>query len=295
MAVSLRSVRNTSLVLVMLTVPILLLRSASQEPHQLNGFDRSLRRIGGPLEAGVSYSTATVAGVFERWVMQAKLQDENLGLTGENRELRLKMRELLRVEEENRELRRALQLRERVPEDLLSAAIIGYEQSPLVRVVKLKLDRGSSFVQPGMAVLSDAGVIGRIHRTADDFSDVRLITDPRSKLAIEVARTRAPGILEGAEEDLCIAHIIPSDDPVQEGDVIQTSGADEMFPRGHPVGQVIKVEQLVGDQQRVEVVPLVRFDRLNMVWVVLARAPAPDPQAERPPPPIAAHGLQPLR
>ena len=295
MAPSLRSVRNALLIAGLLLAPLLLLRSALQDPRELSGFDRAVRRIGGPLEAGVSYSARTVGSFFERWLLQAQLQDENTALRAENRTLRLRMRALTRVEDENREFRRALRLRERVPEDLLAATIIGVEQSPFFRVLKLQIDRGQQYVSEDMAVIADTGVVGRVERTSDSHSDIVLITDPRSKLAVEVARTRAPGIVIGAEEDLLSAQIIPSDDPVVVGDLIQTSGADKLFPRGHPVGYVTEVEQLVGDQQRVAVVPAVRFDRLNMVWVVLSGAPPPDPDAELRREPAAARGLQPIR
>ncbi len=294
MAPSLRSIRNALLIAGLLLLPLLLLRSAMQDPRELSGFDRAVRRIGGPLEAGVSYSARTVGGFFERWLLQARLQDENTTLLAENRELRLRMRALMRVEDENREFRRALQLRERVPEDLLAAAVIGVEHSPFFRALKLQIDRGQAYVAKDMAVIADTGVVGRVEKTSDSHSDIVLLTDPRSKLAVEVARTRAPGIVVGAGEDLLSAQIIPSDDPVVVGDMIQTSGADKLFPRGHPVGQVVKVEQLVGDQQRIDVVPAVRFDRLSMVWVVLSGAPAPDPDAELRPAPVSARGLQPI-
>ncbi|MCA9693208.1 MAG: rod shape-determining protein MreC [Nannocystaceae bacterium] len=292
---SLRGAKSVLLILLLLGIPLLLLRSAAQDPQHLTGLDRAIRRIGGPLEAGVSYAAGTIGGLFSRWVMQGKLQDENNALLAENRELQLKLQELERVDEENRELRRALLLRDKVSEDMIAAAIIGVEQSPFFRVVKLRIDRDQRSVRDGMAVIAESGVVGRVDRSSDSHSDVRLITDPRSKLAVEVARTRAPGILEGAGEDLCVARIISSSEhPVEIGDLIQTSGADEMFPRGHPVGQVTKVEQLVGDQQRVEVVPAVRFDRLSMVWVVLSGAPDPDPEAERKDEPPRARGLGPL-
>jgi rod shape-determining protein MreC len=145
-----------------------------------------------------------------------------------------------------------------------------------------------------MAVLSPDGVVGRIDQAFDDYSDVMLITDTRSKIAVEVARTRAQGILEGASEDSCVVEI-SKDFGVEIGDLIQTSGVDELFPKGHPVGQVVRVEQLVGDQQLVEVLPAVRFDRLDVAWVVLASAPEPDPRADQPIREEQAIGLQPVR
>jgi rod shape-determining protein MreC len=291
---SYRSIRNAVLVVALLGIPILLLRAAAQEPQGLSGFDRAVRRIGAPLEAGVSYAAGSVGRFFERWVLQARLQEDNEALDAENRQLRLQLRALTAVEEENKELRRSLQMRAKVAEDMIAAEISGVEQSPYFRVVKLQIDRGEGFVRPGMAVIADTGVVGRIDRANETNADVMLITDPRSKVAVEVARTRAPGILAGLDEDSCLVHVA-SDFPVQVGDLIQTSGVDELFPRGHPVGQVVRVEEVVGDQQRVHVVPAVRFDRLDMVWVVLASAPTPDPSPEQPRKPPAAAGLGPLR
>ena len=289
----LRSARNALLIAVLLGLPALLLRSSLQDPRALSPLDRAVRRVGAPLEAGVSYAAGNAGRFFERWLMQARLQDDNEALAAENRRLRFELRELQQVADENRQLRRELQMRDKVPEDMLAAEVSGVEQSPFFRVVKLQLDRGGAEVRPGMAVLADAGVVGRIDRTGDALSDVMLITDPRSKVAVEVASNRAPGILEGTGEDRCVVHVA-TDLGVKVGDLIQTSGVDELFPRGQPIGQVVRVDELVGDQQRAHVVPAVRFDRLDMVWVVLASAPAPVPSdgASRAP---VAFGLQPLR
>ena len=294
MSVSLRSIRNGALVVLLLGVPVMLLRSSAQDPHRMSAFDRSVRRIGGPLEAAVSYSASMLGSFFERWVMQARLQDANEDLAAENRELRQAVRELAGLQEENKQLRRALQMRERVPEDMIPAERIGVDQSPFFRVLSIRIDRGSRYARPGMAVLSPDGVVGRVDKIFDDFSDVMLITDARSKIAVEVARSRAQGILHGDSEDGCIVDV-SKDFEVQVGDLVQTSGVDELFPKGHPVGQVEHIEQLVGDQQRLHVKPAVRFDRVDVVWVVLATAPRPDPNADSSPDPGAAVGFGPIQ
>lgn len=294
MAVSLRDIRSGAIIVVLLGIPILLLRSTLQDPHHMNGFDRAVHRIGAPLEAGVTYSARWVGSFFERWVFQARMLDEKEALEEQTRDQKRQLVELAQLREENRQLRRALQMRDQVPEDLLAAAVTGVEQSPFFRVVKISVDRGDDYVRPGMAVLAPDGVVGRINRTHAAHSDVMLITDPESKIAVEVARTRCPGILEGAGEDTCKVRIISCDEPIVEGDVIQTSGVDDLFPKGHPVGIVASVDRKV-DAQLVDVVPSVRFDRLDMVWVVLANAPPADPQAGKPRARVPARGLGPLR
>jgi rod shape-determining protein MreC len=281
------------MVVLLLGVPIMLLRSTAQDPHRMSAFDRSVRRIGAPLEAAVSYSASMMGSFFERWVMQARLQDANEDLSSENRELRQAVRELAGLQEENKQLRRALQMRDRVPEDMIPAERIGVDQSPFFRVLNIRIDRGSRYARPGMAVLSPDGVVGRVDKIFDDFSDVMLITDARSKIAVEVARSRAQGILGGDSEDGCVVDV-SKDYDVQIGDLVQTSGVDELFPKGHPVGQVTDIEQLVGDQQRLHVTPSVRFDRIDVVWVVLATAPRPDPAAENSSDPGSAVGFGPV-
>jgi rod shape-determining protein MreC len=292
MAVSLRSVQNATIVVVLLAIPVVLLRNTAANPHELSAFDRSVRRIGAPLEAAVSYSTSMMGSFFERWFMQARLQDANEQLAAENRELAQRLRELAELAEENTQLRRALQMRDRTPVDMIPAERVGVDQSPFFRVLNIRIDRGTRFAQPGMAVLSPDGVVGRVDKVFDDYSDVMLVTDTRSKIAVEVARNRAQGILHGDSEYSCIVDV-PKDYEVEPGDLIQTSGVDELFPKGHPVGRVVEIEQLVGDQQRLHVKPEVRFDRVDVVWVVLAGAPRPD--AAEPEPGPKSMGLQPIR
>lgn len=294
MAVTLRSVRNGVIILGLLGIPLVLLRSSALDPHHMSAFDRSVRRIGAPLEAAMSYSAGMLGSFFERWVLQARVQDQNEELAAENRELRQRLREMGGLLEENKQLRRALQMRERVPEDMIPAERIGVDQSPFFRVLNIRIDRGSTYARPGMAVLSPDGIVGRVDKIFDDYSDVMLITDPRSRIAVELARSRAQGILHGNQENGCVVDV-PKDYEVEEGDLVQTSGVDELFPKGHPVGRVTAIEQLVGDQQRLHVVPAVRFDRVDVVWVVLATAPKPDPDADLSASTPGAIGIQPVR
>jgi rod shape-determining protein MreC len=289
-----RRIREILAVVGLLALPLLLLRGAIAEGGATNSLDRAVRRLGAPVRAAVSYGTGMLGAFFERWVLQARMQDANGELRKENRELKLRLRTVELLEEENRELRRALQMRELASEDLLAAERVGVDQSPFFRVISIRIDRGGRFVRPGMAVVAADGVVGRLGTVEDEWSDVLLITDPRSRLAVEVARNHAQGILRGLGEDACTVRI-SKDFDVREGDLVQTSGVDELFPKGHAVGRVVAVEDLVGDEREVRVVPMVRFDRLDVMWVVLARPPEADPWASHPTGPVQARGLQPVR
>jgi rod shape-determining protein MreC len=294
-ALSARTFRSSLALVVLLAIPAVLLRASWQEPPGgRSSFDRMVWKIGGPLEAGLTYSANWVASFFQRWIFQASLFDDNRNLEQEIRGLKLVQQRLEELERENTELRRSMQLRERRSEDMVAAEVISGEASPFFRRVKLRIDRGEQFVKPGMAVLDADGVVGRVRATADSYSDVMLITDPASKVAVEVARLPGCfGIVEGRDE-LTTKVRFACEDVILVGDVIQTSGVDGLFPKAHRLGKVAAVDQATGVQD-VIVAPSVRFDHLRTVWVVLAEAPAPDPDAGRPLPHESALGVSPVR
>ena len=72
----LRSAKNAVLVAILLGIPALLLRSSLQDPRALGGFDRMVVKVGAPLEAGISYAAGNAGRFFERWLLQARLQEK---------------------------------------------------------------------------------------------------------------------------------------------------------------------------------------------------------------------------
>jgi cell shape-determining protein MreC len=69
--------------------------------------------------------------------------------------------------------------------------------------------------------------------------------------------------------------------PIEEGDIVQTSGNSADFPAGITVGVVTKViEKDYGMDQEAVVEPAVPFSRLRAVTVLLAPPPPPDPDAD---------------
>ncbi len=231
----------------------------------------ALQRLGyatiSPVTAAWSYCASALGSSFERWVLHANMQDENIALRAEGRELRTELARLRALEQENEELRRALQLRSRVSADYVAVERVRVDMSPLFEVIGIRIDRSAPELATGMAVVAPAGVVGRIGRLLGRSSDVILLTDPRSRIAVEVSRVRALGILHGASSNRAYVDV-SKDYAVVVGDVVQTSGVDELFPQGQVVGQVVEIEALLGGQQRLHVQPAARFDEVRLMWVV---------------------------
>ena len=91
------------------------------------------------------------------------------------------------------------------------------------------------------------------------YSEVLLISDPRSGVGALVQETRTPGIVEGTLGGSGMARMIhiPKNSVLEEGQTVVTSGLGSVFPKGIPVGTLGKVrDEPTGLFQSAEVKPL---------------------------------------
>ena len=273
--------REAAIVGATLIVAIFVLRVSARNPGELSALDRGILRLVSPGQAAMSYVARGITGVAGRYVELTGVRSENETLHRENRQLRAELMEMRRLAEESGRYQRLLGLRDATPAETIAARVIAVDASPYFRVARVDIDRGESTVRRGMPVLTPEGVVGRINRAAGKSSDVMLLVDPRSALDVVVPRTGGRGILKGKAGEngyRCSIEYLARGEPVKEGDAVVTSGVGGTFPRNLAVGHVTRIiPGAVGLYQDVEVTPDVDFARLTDVLVVVAPAPASDP------------------
>ena len=92
-----------------------------------------------------------------------------------------------------------------------------------------------------------------------------------------VHRSRAQGITEGASNSACRLRYLERADDVRVGDLVVTSGLDNIFPKGFPVGLVTQVRKSkYGISQDVEVNPVVQTSQLEEVFIIFDAGVEPD-------------------
>jgi rod shape-determining protein MreC len=152
----------------------------------------------------------------------------------------------------------------------------------------LEIDKGTSDgIGDGMPVVVAEGLVGRIEDARPGSARVRLLTDPDVSVGVLVVGTPEIGIVRGAGEGhpLRVTESVRVGAPVQEGDLLVTSGLDRSpYPEGLAVGMVsaIEVDEAGLDLQLV-VEPTAPLSDLNFVMVVLydpESADLVDPAAE---------------
>ena len=214
---------------------------------------------------------------FARWTSDiAASRSELTTLKRQNTELRSRLTALEEARLENLRLRALVGLAQPNKRKVLAANVIGRPAGVWEGVVTI--DRGSDDgVEAGMAVLGPAGLIGRTIEVTRRTSRVQLITDQRSGVAVVLQGSRAPGVLSGSIEGELKLDFVSRETTVKPGAVVVTSGIGGVYPKGLPVGEVVKVRADTGGvYQDIEVRPTAKIAGIEEVLVLLERPPVPD-------------------
>ena len=151
------------------------------------------------------------------------------------------------------------------------AAVVGRDPQTLVRT--LIVDKGLlSGVRVNMAVITDAGVAGKVIEAGANLSYVASVLNPRFKVAALNLRSRVAGVVGFREGNLLsMDYVLPEMD-MARGDTIITSGTGGVFPKGLRIGVIERVDSAArGMFRRVDVKPAVNIAALELVFLVEAR------------------------
>jgi len=220
-----------------------------------------------PVEAAVVHTQTWVHRV---WTNYAYLR----GVRRENRELRAELERMkiedARLSEDARMARRVqalLEFKQQYVENTVAAQVIGTSGSEQSRA--LYLDKGSKDgITTDMAVITPTGIVGKIVQVYPTSSQVLPINDQYSGVGVVLKDTRLQGILKGAQNGATTLQYIMSDEKVEPGEEVLTSGGDRIFPKGLPVGKVVSVEPGKDLFLNIRVVPSSRLDQLEEVLIV---------------------------
>jgi len=267
--------RDLILVALLLVLPLGVYLAHAKEPTELNAVDRVVLAITHPLEKVVAW---TVTGALETWRGYVALRGAHTEAARLRRELGTVEREreaLAQVHAENDRLRSLLGFAQSGPDlAVVGARVIGIQLDPKGALQLLTLDRGAvNGVAPTMPVVTADGVVGRVHSVFRGTSDVLLLVDRNSSVAVRIERSRARANVRGLSlPDVCRLDYVLRSEDVIEGDALVTSGTDGIFPRGLKVGRVTRVKRgSYGLYQTAEVIPAVNVTHLEEVLVITSR------------------------
>lgn len=230
-----------------------------------------------PVQVAAARLSDGAGSILHDYLDLVGVREENAHLRAELAREQTQQARLAELEAENRNLSDLLELKQALALKASAANVIGADASGLARSLVLEGGADEGFA-PGMAVLSTAGVVGKIIAVGPSSSRVLLIDDHNSALDAFDQRSRVRAIVAGVVDDGLVMKYVDRSEDVKAGDTIVTSGLDGIFPRGLLVGEVTAVRREgPGLFLRVEVAPAADFHGLEQVLVVTQRIPQPPP------------------
>ena len=213
-----------------------------------------------------------VSGMWSGYVALQQVEQENAALRQEIQNLQIRLQQERAEAQRTDNLRQLLELRERAQLDTTAAEVIAGPASPDIRTVTI--DKGSSDgLATDMAVISPAGVVGRLILPSGRASKVQLLIDLNAAAGALIERTRVQGVVVGAPNGMLIMRYVPGTADVKTGDLVVTSGIDGIYPKGFVIGTIDHVDRGLGEYHEISVRPAVDFTRLEEVLIV--RTPPP--------------------
>ena len=122
----------------------------------------------------------------------------------------------------------------------VAAQVIGTSGSDLSRVVYI--DKGAKDgLKTDQAVITPDGVVGKLRDVFPHTSQVLLINDQTSGAGVLLTTTRIRAILRGSTTGRIVINNLTPDARIKPGEQVLTSGGDQVYPRGLPVGTIESV------------------------------------------------------
>jgi rod shape-determining protein MreC len=199
------------------------------------------------------------------------------GVRAENRQLKEQIEQMrleqVRLNEDAAQAHRLqslLAFKEQVVMKTIPAQVIGSSGSDLSRSVYI--DKGSNQgVAPDMPVITADGIVGKVLRVYPSTCLVLVINDQSSGVGVLLEKSRLQGVLRGTADGELILERVMSDEQVVPGERVLSSGGDQIFPKGFPVGTVSKVSPGKELFLSIKVHAAADLNRLEEVLVVTER------------------------
>lgn len=255
------------IVIFLIFLTIIMINFTDREKRRFFRFPGRILSIAVSLFGGLVYETKNL---WKRYVHLTGVEKENEKL---KREILKKELEISILKEKLKTMERLeglLGYREVFHYSTLVGNVIGYSSDGISRGILI--NAGSNLeLKEGMPVVSSEGLIGIVAHVHPLSSNVVLITDKNLSVDVINMRTSEKAILTG-DGNVCRLKYYPKTGDVMIGDVFQTAGISETFPRGISVGSVIEVQEKdEGLFKEVKIKPFVDPKKINEVLIIMKK------------------------
>ncbi|HTU42874.1 MAG TPA: rod shape-determining protein MreC [Candidatus Aquilonibacter sp.] len=220
-----------------------------------------------PFERAVVRVQNSADGVWRNYFFLRGVRAENRQLKEQIEQMRLEEVRLGEDAAQARRLQSLLAFKEQVIAKTVAAQVIGSSASDLSK--SIYIDKGSNDgIAQDMPVITATGIVGKVLRVYPSTALVLLINDQTSGVGALLEKSRLQGVVHGTPNGELMLERVMSDEQVAPGETVLSSGGDQIFPKGLPVGTVTHVSPGKELFLNIKVKPAADLSRLEEVLVV---------------------------
>jgi rod shape-determining protein MreC len=220
-----------------------------------------------PFERVLIWAQDSTGNLWHNYVYLRGVRTENRQLKEQIEQLRLEQVRLNEDAVQAHRLQALLAFKEQYISRTVAAQVIGSSGSDSSRI--LYIDKGENQgLKRDMAVITADGIVGKVLQVFPSVSQVLLINDQSSGVGTILEKSRLQGFLKGTATGEVVLEGVMSDEQVAPGERVLTSGGDQIFPKGLPVGTVTKVGTGKDLFLNIGIKPAVNLGKLEEVLVV---------------------------
>ena len=202
---------------------------------------------------------------FELWFVDRQhLQHDYLAFQKKSQQQAALIQEASSLREENRQLRKILEIAEMPGYRWHAAKVRGRSPDRMSQRLIIQVDD----VSPDDVIVSSQGLVGVIDRVTSHYATVRTIFDASLVVPVTKPGSALAAVSRGMGDRLAI-DFVPEAQAPEAGDLLYTSGAGGLFPPGIAVARVVAVTPVAGAQfMKVDAQPVAHWQRDN--WLAVA-------------------------
>lgn len=218
-----------------------------------------------PLVYAEHFFFGSISDLIDQYIYLVSLKKENLRLEEENMRLMAELNQLKGL--------KALAEREylsAITEPLLFNYVSGsiiHKNMHLFSDTVIINQGTLSGIAPNQPVISGEGLVGRVIASNPLTSEVELIIDPLASAGALLEDSRIQCLVRGTASPNLSLEFVSISDKVRIGEMVYTSGTDDIYPKEIPIGRIISASD-GRVYQEIEVAPVTNFTKLEEVLII---------------------------
>ncbi len=123
-------------------------------------------------------------------------------------------------------------------------------------------------INVGNTIVNRDGIVGQINIVNEHNAQIILLTNPDYKIYLQTSVSKSKMLAQGIGGNHLMVRYINKNEKVSAGDILTTTGLDDLYPANIPVARIVKVLSDNNGFNSAICEPVVNFNKLQYILVL---------------------------